>query len=110
MKEEASAEAKGAASNCEWMYGDTALGFLSRMNPKRWSGAISFEDAISQLTKELEKKDRPVVIKVPANTMNEHHFDGMKAGLEFLSAVDPAKLKLKEGELEKAIEVAAQKL
>jgi len=60
----------------EWMYGDCAtgaIGFheLAHLNPFRWSGPISFLEAISQLESAAETSSRPILLKIPAGVTTE---------------------------------------
>merc|ERR1712087_329423 len=66
----------GPGNSCEWMYGDAAsgmLGFqaLAGLNPLRWSGETTFNRAITHLRKVQKHNDRPIILKVPANTLGQ---------------------------------------
>merc|ERR1740121_1191649 len=65
-------DAHAAPQDCEWMYGDVAVGWLgfhelAHLNPLRWSGAESFEQVIHDLQHTSTKEQRPIDLKIPAN-------------------------------------------
>jgi len=101
-------ETKEQPCNCEWMYGNHKSGFLASMNPLRWSGAISFKDAMEQLEK---AEDRAITVKVPAGvTSKEQQFKTKAEALAFIKAVDPDAHKIKAEEIDQALENAAKKM
>merc|ERR1712039_486048 len=65
-------DAHAAPQDCEWMYGDVAMGWLgfhelAHLNPMRWSGSKSFEQVIYDLQETKQKELRPILLKIPAN-------------------------------------------
>jgi len=65
--------AHGAELTCEWMFGDVATGFLgihalAHLNPLRWSGPLVLDEALQQLTDVQTHHDRPISLKIPANS------------------------------------------
>ena len=58
---------------CEWMYGDENA--AARLNPLRWSGAISIEVCVNQLEAAMakNKNDRPIIVKKPAGAFAKEH-------------------------------------
>jgi len=75
--------------NCEWMFADAAtgaLGFnaLSHLNPMRWSGAVSLERGIASLEAVHQRGPRPVLLKLPANTLKHKRFETPHAAINYI--------------------------
>jgi hypothetical protein len=79
--------------DCEWMFGDAATGLfgvhnMADLNPLRWSGALTIDKAIEQLQRVQEHGNRPIILKVPANTKSkdEHKCDTVEQAIAYLRA------------------------
>jgi hypothetical protein len=79
--------------DCEWMFGDAATGLfgvhgMADLNPLRWSGSLTIDKAIEQLQRVQEHGNRPIILKVPANTKtkDEHKFDTIEQAIAYLRA------------------------
>jgi hypothetical protein len=84
-------------SDCEWMFGDAAPGAvlseLAHLNPWRWSGSVSVENAIQQIQDISNEQDRPIVIKQPSGIFsNKYCFQDCAAALDFLQKAEAAKV------------------
>merc|ERR1711862_715467 len=71
----------------EWMFADAGKGYLgfseiAAFNPLRWSGKISEEEAITQISAASEKDARPIRIK--------QHWGKYTAQKDFDTAADAA--------------------
>merc|ERR1712032_475202 len=94
------------AANCEWTYADHTLGRLAKLNPFRWSGAISFQEALEQLA---ESDGRAISLRVPAGVRSKkHRFDNKEAAIAFIKTVDPEACKIKAEEIAQALQNAAK--
>merc|ERR1712110_348496 len=92
----------------EWMYGDAKTGRLAAFNPLRWSGAISFADAMGQLEK---AEARPIAVKVPAGfSSKEQKFATKEEAIAFIKSVDPETARIKTEEVDQALVNAATKM
>merc|ERR1711920_113008 len=87
---------KKQPTDCEWMFGDAAMGLLgfqaqADLNPLRWSGSITFEKAIADIRKVQSHKDRPIILKIPSGVMSEElKFSNCHSAIDFLIARAPA--------------------
>lgn len=98
------------------MFNDTATGAfgihaLAYLNPMRWSGAISFSKCIADIEKVIKENEgqRPVVVKVPANTGTSHEFKSCQEALDWLKVENPmAKLEAQKAAQRAAAEAKKQ--
>lgn len=96
-----SVQSKG---KCEWMFGDAGKGLLgfkvARLNPLRWSGAITFKQGIQQLQEALQQKEsasRTVVVRVPpGNSGDEKTFNSFNEAISYLEGLCPVLNKARE--------------
>lgn len=82
-------------TDCEWMFGDAATGLLgfhemAGLNPLRWSGSKTFQQAIQDIRTACAQKDRPIIVKVPSGiTSKENLFNTSEEAIQFLQSQDP---------------------
>merc|ERR1712190_491378 len=87
-------------TNCEWMFGDVAMGWLgvhhlAHLNPLRWSGPVSFDKAIQDLEDVRRHDNRPILIKIPAYSLEMKQFPDIDSTLEHIRQLStPAGIKL----------------
>jgi len=79
-------------TNCEWMFNDVATGWLgihalAHLNPLRWSGPLSFEKALQDLEDVRAHDNRPIIVKVPANTSHESSFANAGQAIDYIRSV-----------------------
>jgi hypothetical protein len=79
-----------APKDCEWMFGDAATGILgfhmlAHLDPLRWSGSKTFQQAISDLEQVCRHGTRPIIVKAPSGVMSkENHFKTPQEAIAFL--------------------------
>merc|ERR1711920_628500 len=82
---------KKQPTDCEWMFGDAAMGLLgfqaqADLNPLRWSGSVTFAKAIADIRKVQSHKDRPIILKIPSGIMSkERNFSNCQGAIDCLS-------------------------
>jgi len=91
---------------CTWMFGDAGKGLLgfnvAKLNPLRWSGNVSLEEAISQLqTVHSQAPDRQIVAKLGVDAAAEQRFQNVGEALAHLECACPLRTNAK-AELEAA--------
>jgi len=91
-------------SDCEWMFADAATGILginalAHLNPLRWSGPVSFDKAIADLEDVLQNSDRPILVKVPANTLDSTECVSTQEAIEYLKSMDPSRVAQEEASI-----------
>lgn len=97
-------------ADCEWMFGDAAsgpLGFneLAHLSPLRWSGALTFPKAISDLEEVLSNGSRPILVKVPSGFATpSKRFETTQTALEFLKKANPAEHRRRQKKNEQTME------
>jgi len=59
----------------DWMFNDSTLGgMLSSLNPLRWSGPVSYKEAMNGLKEQVESgEDRPVILRIPADAEQKEY-------------------------------------
>jgi len=77
--------------SCEWMFGDAANGLcglhsMVGLNPLRWSGTVSIDKAIQQITEVQRHNDRPITLNVLPNDVcaRQHEFPTTQQALNYL--------------------------
>jgi len=80
-----------AVRSCEWMFGDAANGLcglhsMVGLNPLRWSGTVSIDKAIQQITEVQRHNDRPISLNVLPNDFSarQHAFPTTQQALNYL--------------------------
>jgi len=95
------------------MFGDAATGAwgfnaLAHLNPLRWSGPITFGKGIADLEAVLGHGDRPISVKIPANSLSQKDFKSVQEAIDYLRQEDP-KVKAEADEKRRQEELAAAK-
>jgi len=97
-------ESVQSQGKCEWMFGDAGKGLLgfevARLNPLRWSDAITFKQGIQQLQEALQQPEtaiRTVVVRVPpGNAGDEKTFNSFNVAISYLDGLCPVLNKARE--------------
>lgn len=89
---------KGA--DVDWMFNDTTFGMLSALNPFRWSGPVSYKEAMRAIKEQHKGSDRPVLMKIPAEADTAEPYDSCKEALAFLMKCQKVKSKARKQGME----------
>jgi len=84
----------------DWMFNDTAWGALSQLNPLRWSGPVYYKEAIRQIKEQYKDDDRPILMKIPADSETAEAYASCKEAIAFLMKCSKVQKKARKAGME----------